>query len=182
MQMNQATCRTLAATLFGQWGLTGWNIKFRKMARALGKCYGGRKLIVMSVFHVNNDDANVVLDTLKHEIAHALTFVRYGGRASGIKGHGAEFRAMAELVGCSPDGCKATAPVGSVKVVPGNYYAICPGCSTEIQFYRKPKGERYHVKCGPEKGSLAARERVSPPVCKPVTDFFGGLIESNRKK
>lgn len=55
------------------YGLNDWRLEFRHMTATLGKCFQGRKLIKLSTYFIAVKPASRILNTILHEIAHALT-------------------------------------------------------------------------------------------------------------
>lgn len=147
--MNLDTLRNEAVVLFDMWGIGHWEFKLDKAPRRLGLCNYRDKVISIGEYHATHDSAEQVLDTLKHEIAHAVAYLR-----GECDGHGPKWKAIAKLVGCSPTACNATAEGVKLSVKPGKWIASCPNCDYVVQYYRKPKAakqERYHVNCGSAK-------------------------------
>ena len=68
-------------------GLYGWTFAFAATKRRLGVCKFQAKRIEIAEFYAANNPPESVLDTLFHEIAHALA----GPRA----GHGPNWKAIA---------------------------------------------------------------------------------------
>ena len=87
-----------------KWGLNGWTLKFNnRLTRALGRCLFSKNTIELQTRFVKENPEVVVLDTIRHEIAHALA----GHKA----GHGYEWKMWAIKVGANPE---ATVDAGSV--------------------------------------------------------------------
>jgi predicted SprT family Zn-dependent metalloprotease len=89
----------VARELMDEYGLTGWTFAWDSCTNSFGKCrYDSRtitlswKLTARRLMHGEDVD---VLDTIAHEIAHALV-----GAAAG---HGPEWRAMALDLGVDKD-------------------------------------------------------------------------------
>lgn len=155
--MTVAELELEAIVLFDQWNLNDWTLVIGKRARSLGVCRYRPKVIEITRHHIENDPYPDVMDTLKHEIAHALVFLQYGLT---VQPHGPEWKAMAEKVGCNPVACEATASVElRLSKPPGKWFAICPGCSVRFDYYRKPKilFGRYCAACGPDVGFLTVK-------------------------
>lgn len=140
--------------LWDQYNLHEWTFVLGRSKTRLGVCRYGPKEIEVSEVHARNDKAEVVLDTLKHEIAHALV-----GPGNG---HNEVWRTKAREVGCSPDACVAKSEDESLYRPPGKWFAVCPGCSHEFNWHRKPKHliGKYHMKCGSDRGMLTVKQRV----------------------
>lgn len=102
MQLQDAIQLTNAE--LRKWGLNDWTLKFNnRLTRALGRCVFNKKTIELQTRFVKENSEAVVLNTIRHEIAHALA----GYKA----GHGREWRMWAIKVGANPE---ATADATSV--------------------------------------------------------------------
>jgi len=159
--LNIQLLKNEAIVLLDFWNLSEWEFRLGTRCRSLGVCKMREKLIEVQEFHAIHDSAEDVLDTLKHEIAHALAWIRYG---TSIAVHGREWQELAKLVGCSPAGCETTAASISHRLAkqPGKYTATCGGCGQTFNWYRKPKRMtgKYCTPCGPDRGSLTIRENI----------------------
>ena len=100
--MDRSKLIAVAGELFEQHGLTarGWRLTFRNYAHRLGSCCSRKRIIALNSFYVENNGETPVLDTLLHEIAHALV-----GPALG---HSPVWKAMARKLGCIPRACSKT--------------------------------------------------------------------------
>jgi predicted SprT family Zn-dependent metalloprotease len=145
--MDQGKLIAVAAELFRLHGLDvrGWRLEFRNFANRLGCCSSQHKIIAINAYYAENNEEGVVLDTLVHEVAHALV--------GPVRGHDLVWKAMALKLGCIPSAC---GKIG-IKVQPGKWQASCPSCDYQFHKYRTPKFIRgyYCPKCGKEKGRLA---------------------------
>lgn len=138
--------------LWDEYQLYEWEFRLGRSKHRLGVCKFQEKVIEVSEIHARNDPAEIVLDTLKHEIAHALV-----GPGNG---HNETWKAKAREVGCSPDACNSHSKHETYRA-PGKWFAVCPTCTKEFNWYKKPKrmSGRYHMQCGESGGSLTIRER-----------------------
>ncbi len=125
--MEPDAARSLAATLMQRHGLDGWRFRFDHAKRRLGCCHYGSRTISLSKPLVLLNDEAVVVDTLLHEIAHALT--------PGA-GHGAAWRRQAVALGATPRRC---ADAADVKLPPAPYALVCDGCGAHLPRYRRPR-------------------------------------------
>jgi predicted SprT family Zn-dependent metalloprotease len=104
MQLQDAT--RLTHVELQKWGLTDWSLKFNnRLTRALGRCLFVQKTIELQTRFVKENSEAVVLDTIRHEVAHALA----GHKA----GHGYEWKMWAVKVGANPE---ATVDAASIKL------------------------------------------------------------------
>lgn len=102
--MNIHKVREIAAAEFLKHKIDGtWSFSFDKGRKRFGMCdYRTRTIslsLEMTVFNFEDE----VVDTIRHEIAHALA----GYKA----GHGPAWGAMCNVVGCRPLACYSAATV-----------------------------------------------------------------------
>ncbi len=91
---NEEQVRLVARFLMDEYALNDWNLTFRKMTRTLGQCSHRKKRIQLSTYFISCKPLNRILNTILHEIAHALLPYEAG--------HGKTWRAMAERIGAIP--------------------------------------------------------------------------------
>ncbi|ALA45108.1 hypothetical protein ADS69_00003 [Enterobacter phage phiEap-3] len=92
-----------ARTMMEKHGLisNGWTFRINgRITKTLGRCSYAKKLIELSGRHVAEDIYEDILDTLLHEIAHALVGRGYE--------HGKVWQAMALRLGAKPSPSKTT--------------------------------------------------------------------------
>lgn len=143
----------------------GWAFQWDNARRRAGSCRYYKKLITLSRHYVAlnvRDRLDDVIDTILHEIAHALT-----------PGHNHDdaWKAKAEEIGARPERCYDSATVQMPK---GKYVARCGGCGKEWRRHRPVKRGRcrYCAACGPDVGRLRyvdVREQ-EPPADQPSPD------------
>lgn len=95
--MEQQEIMNQARRLMDHHGLTDWSLKKSNAVQIAGMCYRNRKQISLSMKLLPNWPTDKVLDTVLHEIAHALT--------PNDKGHGDEWKAKCVEVGADPTRC-----------------------------------------------------------------------------
>jgi predicted SprT family Zn-dependent metalloprotease len=144
--MEPSTAKQLADDLIAEYpDLMGWTVRFSSRARRrLGLCNYTRKVIQLSSAFIELNGEDLVAETVKHEIAHALT-----------PGHGHDeiWKRMAVLVGAPHIRCAniAVRP-------PGRWVAVCPTCERVFFMYRRPKPrKRWCLRCGRFDGILNFR-------------------------
>jgi predicted SprT family Zn-dependent metalloprotease len=74
--------------------LRNWTLKFDSARRRAGACFPGKKLLTISLHHIELNDWVTIKDTLVHEIAHALAWEQFGER-----GHGPNWRRLVSRLG-----------------------------------------------------------------------------------
>lgn len=133
MTFDKSSLEKLAQQLLAEHSLTQWKFEWDQAKRRLGCCKYGPKIISLSLPNAELNTQAVSIETLKHEIAHALT---------PTDGHGPKWKQMARQIGCSQERCADR----STKVVKGEYRALCPSCGKEFHIHRSTK-KSYYCPC-----------------------------------
>jgi predicted SprT family Zn-dependent metalloprotease len=137
-------------------GLRGWSFGLSRARRRLGVCKYEAKRIEIAEYYARNSPEVSVLDTLLHEIAHAIA----GHSAK----HGPRWKAVAIRLGATPRSCESS---GQAVVEPGDWQATCPACEKTFYLYRQPRSPTgYRCKC--EALSPLMFEYVGDPARRPV--------------
>jgi predicted SprT family Zn-dependent metalloprotease len=137
-------------------GLRGWTFGLARTKRRLGVCKYKAKRIEIAEYYARNSPEASVLDTLRHEIAHAI--------AGPAARHGPRWKAVAVRLGATPRSCESS---GEAVVEPGDWQATCPACEKVLHLYRQPKSlTGYRCKC--EARSPLTFAYVGDPARKPV--------------
>lgn len=118
----------------------GWNAELSNTKRALGECRYCTKTVRVSRHHIECSSADSVIDTILHEIAHAIDFENRGR-----SGHDAEWRRVAVMVGATPRANKAHAY--NIKKPVYKYDVVCPKCGKLGSRNRKSRGIYRCKKC-----------------------------------
>lgn len=135
--------------------LRGWTFGWSKSRRQLGVCKYRSKRIEIAEFYALNSPKDSVLDTLLHEIAHAI--------AGPSARHGPAWKAVAVRLGATPRACEDS---DQVVVEPGDWQANCPACNKTVHLYRQPRSlTGYHCRC--EARSPLTFEYMGDPARKP---------------
>lgn len=95
--MNKADAARILIQELEKWGLRaqGWKGVFNnRTTRRLGQCSYTKKQIELVTFYVENNSEELVVDTIKHEVAHAL--------AGPGAGHGPKWKEWCLKVGAHP--------------------------------------------------------------------------------
>ena len=135
--MELKELEAIAARELTRHGLHGWTFGLADTKRRLGACKFRSKRIEIAEYYARNSAPESVLDTLLHEIAHAI--------AGPAAGHGPAWKAVAIRLGAAPHACDNTR---SAVVEPGDWQATCPTCGKTYHLYRQPRSPAgYHCKC-----------------------------------
>lgn len=133
----------------------GWRTNFSKSTNKLGQCSYDEKRIILSLLHLNSASEAEVINTIKHEIAHAL--------AGPGHGHDYVWAEKCEIMGISNvqetvtgsmnvDAARSTKEVEQkAKKKIGQLQKRCPTCNkvaVEINSIRLATGLWIRLKCG----------------------------------
>jgi len=154
--MELGTAVALTLNLLNEHSLIekGWTVKLGNGSRRLGVCYWHKKLIKLSRHHVLNGTDVEIMDTIRHEVAHAL--------AGPAARYGPEWKAWAIKLGAHP---RSHARAISYEM-PYKFVLHCPCCNKDIQKRRnRVSGRRLQIlacrKCGMQShGKLLLRRYV----------------------
>jgi predicted SprT family Zn-dependent metalloprotease len=111
----------------------GYTFKFGAYKKALGKCNLSEKIISLSKpWCINNlQEENVLIDTLIHEIAHAIAYELYNDTA-----HGKAWKMVCKHIGCTGNRTFNLLTHPTVTPPPGKHKYSCPNCDKKHQFHR----------------------------------------------
>src|SRR5271156_5554498 len=115
--MDLKELEAVASREFLKHGLHGWTFGFGNTKRRLGVCKYRSKHIEIAEYHALNNPIETVLDTLFHEIAHAI--------AGPAARHGPVWKAVAIRLGAVPRACDNS---HETVVKPGDWQATCGAC------------------------------------------------------
>ena len=147
-------------------GLIGWTFGFGDTKRRLGVCNFRKKRIEIAEYYALNSPHETVLDTLLHEIAHAI--------AGPTARHGPAWKAIAIRLGARPRACETS---DEAIVKPGDWQTTCPACKKTIHRYKRPKTlSGYRCTCKARSPLLF--EYKGNPTLRPVVPM---TIEQNVK-
>ena len=137
-------------------GLHGWTFALSNAKRRLGVCKYKEKRIEIAEYYARHSPEESVLDTLRHEIAHAL--------AGPAAKHGPRWKAVAARLGATPRACETS---GQAVVQPGDWRATCPACRKTVHLYRRPMASGvYRCRCNAARSPLTF-EYTGDPARKP---------------
>jgi len=114
--------------------LSDWTFKWNNRITSLGLCHYMRKTILLSrlwMAKVTDDEA---LDTILHEVAHALAWVRFGSYK-----HDTKWKLMCLELGARPNSL-ARVSVSEYDLYSDPKWTMqCTQCNVETPWMRKPK-------------------------------------------
>lgn len=123
-----------------------WELRFNHNMNHLGFCFHPKRKqrgrIELSRHYVFLNTPSFVLDTILHEVAHALVGPGHG--------HDVVWQSKAIELGANPTPCK------QAKMPRGKYGAVCPCCRDVFRRHRRPsaRADVFCKTCGPHRGIL----------------------------
>lgn len=126
--MDLRAVKSLARQLMNLHGLQAWEFAFDHAFRRFGCCHYRKQKITLSRRLASLNNENQVKDTILHEIAHAITFLKDNQR-----GHGRHWRARCREVGCNPQRCYNSDTVAAPK---SKWSLVCPKCGHTVTRHR----------------------------------------------
>jgi hypothetical protein len=164
--MDLKEVEVIASLELAKQGLHGWTFGWGDTKRRLGVCKYRSKRIEIAEYYALHSARASVLDTLLHEIAHAIV-------GPGI-GHGPAWKAAAIRLGATPKACDAST---DVVIKPGDWQATCSACKRTVHLYRRPRAlNGYRCRC--KAGAPLNFEFMGDPARKPAIPM--SIQESSR--
>lgn len=134
--MNLDLAERKAQRVLDEHGLSHWNFKWDNAVARAGQTRYRSQTISMSkkIVSINNED--MFMDTLLHEVAHAL--VGPG------KGHGAVWKRKVAQIGGKPSRCYDASEVETPEY---RYRVVCSNCGMKSGRHRKTKNLQACTRC-----------------------------------
>jgi predicted SprT family Zn-dependent metalloprotease len=141
--MKIETVRFEVESLLAKHGLLekGWRFKLANGKRLMGECIYGRNEIRISRWLITMGTDEEILDTLRHEVAHAVVGPGHH--------HGLKWKLVARQLGAKPEACVSEVSY----TVPHKYEVLCGCCHKVVQKRHRRANmakmhRRYHRSCG----------------------------------
>ena len=142
--MNTTEAKTMIAAAMREHGLLdeGWTWKWDRGVRRMGCCHYGPRRLTFSRALFERNTPERCLDTVLHEIAHALV-----GHSAG---HGPRWKAMVASIGGTPRACFTESDTNTV---PAKWLGRC-GCGREWKRHRLAQNVRHGASCPSCRGGI----------------------------
>ncbi len=127
--MDLQKAEQLARELLKEHGLDDWSFVWKRGIHKIGVCRYSSKRIELSKDLTAVNEEYHIIDTVKHEIAHALVGKGFG--------HGSTWRIKAIEIGCTP-----SSTADKSLIIPWKYLGTCPQCKDVWHRMRIIKGSR----------------------------------------
>jgi predicted SprT family Zn-dependent metalloprotease len=141
------TTRNVTAVAFlymHKYKLEGWSFGLDNAVRRAGQCDFAKKLITLSHHFVERNTDEEIVDTILHEIAHAI--------AGKEAGHGPLWAFVCGKIGAKPVACYDD----SVNMPKPKYRAVCAVCGKKFYRHRRPRSMRI---CGADRQLLIFKKQ-----------------------
>ena len=125
-----------ARELMDQHGLHEWSFRIDTAKTRMGACWHRKRQISLSEKHINFSREDEVIDTILHEIAHALVGRKHG--------HNKVWKDMCVKIGARPNRC-AKIELGDNFYEDAPWVGVCESCQSKWGRYRKPSGSCYYT-------------------------------------
>ena len=131
-----------------------WLFRWQNKKGALGTCSYNKKDIRLSKWYVELNDIEDVKDTILHEIAHGLTYVRHGKLGMG---HGVLWKKVCREIGAIPKSCSK-----DNLNKPKDHYKYNHTCKCGIHYGMHRLRKHYKYRCPKCKDPLfiSKKERI----------------------
>jgi len=117
----------------------GWVFSWMRSKRILGQVRTNStwKVIRISKAHAQHSEIEHIVDTIRHEVAHAMAIDLYG-----CYDHGITWKQCAVACGANPERYACDVDMGVSK-----YTLTCPNCGDEVKKHRRPKRNQACSNC-----------------------------------
>lgn len=134
--MDTTKVKGYAEQLLVQWGLSekGWTFVFNAAMSYAGECRYVEKQIRVSKPIAEIETEDFVYETVRHEVAHALTDPR-------AKAHGQEWKRWAVRVGAQPKATYTSSEVLEAATLKRAKYVLCCDGKVIRPYLRKPNAK-----------------------------------------
>jgi len=119
-------------------GLMNWRFGWNDARTSFGKCKHGSRRIELSKVLTPLRPKDETLNTILHEIAHALVGAGHG--------HDYVWRSKFVQLGGNGKRCSGMENVDKTKIAGADWVAVCPNGHVHVK-YRKPRAEASCGKC-----------------------------------
>lgn len=139
--MNKSEGKLLAMLHMEEHGLFDecWHFEFENCKRSLGRCHYMEEKITLSKWYVELNEEADVEDTILHEIAHALSWIRYGAMG---RGHGRLWKDICVEIGARPERLHK-----GILEYPNNHYKYIDSCLCGINYKMHRLRKRSKYRC-----------------------------------
>jgi hypothetical protein len=128
--MTEKSVEMLVREKLDFYKLTDWQVEINNTKRTLGMCCHSSKTIKMSKAFFTHMKYEDIIDTILHEIAHALVGPGHG--------HGEVWKAMAVRLGCTPSATAKGKHLPSAIERGAKWVMVTPSGKVVKSWFRRP--------------------------------------------
>jgi predicted SprT family Zn-dependent metalloprotease len=121
--MNKVEALNLMEDMMRQHGLYDWKAVITDNRSRLGYCHWTKKTIGLSIYHATGSTDGAIMNTILHEIAHALV-------GPSNDPHGPKWQRKALEIGCNAERC-------GYMNAPKKFTGHCPSCNKVFKVNRR---------------------------------------------
>jgi predicted SprT family Zn-dependent metalloprotease len=99
--MSENEVEKMFESLSKKYNLAGYSFMFDRAKSRRGRHIGIKKLITMSKYNIQHRSYEATKNTLLHEVAHAIAYMKYGRSQK----HNSIWRDIAVSIGCDGKTC-----------------------------------------------------------------------------
>jgi predicted SprT family Zn-dependent metalloprotease len=139
-----ALIQELAEAALADWqdDIPGWTFGWNNRTSSLGLCVYRKKQVQVSSIWASKLTDDEVMDTVLHEVAHAVAFTVHG-----CHDHGPVWKKVCMELGCTPKATARTSIPMSELGIQTKWQVLCNDCKTVSLYQRKPKRDIKHYAC-----------------------------------
>ena len=126
--------------LMRMYELNDWKFQYNNCKTSVGGCIAGRKILELSRHYAQLNSEDDMLDTMLHEIAHALAYLKYGRRV----GHDYRWVQIARAIGSIGE---RTAESKNLNRPKARFVYKCKKCGYERAVHRRFKRRKACYDC-----------------------------------
>lgn len=130
--MSEYEAKKTLRLLMDDYGLSDWGVGLSNARRAMGQTSCKKKMIYLSKELIRLAPDHIIINTMRHEIAHAVDYKRRGR-----SDHGWQWKNVALEVGANPD--RLVEENEFTKNIPHKYTYTCECCGTQAHVNRRLK-------------------------------------------
>ncbi|KKM82810.1 hypothetical protein LCGC14_1315620 [marine sediment metagenome] len=134
--MNTDQALIIGKQILKQHNIFDWNIEIDRAKKRLGCCHWKTKKITLSKEFTELNNEAIILNTIKHEVAHII--------AGYTAGHGQYWKVICKIVGCNDSRFVDSSIINRPK---GKRIYICPICKETYTYNRILKRNYSCITC-----------------------------------
>jgi predicted SprT family Zn-dependent metalloprotease len=128
--MTPTEARQITLRMLAENGLTGWTLRFGTARTQAGLCSYAKRQITLSKVLMAAGHYDSTMDTIAHEVAHAIVGSKHG--------HDRVWQMKHRELGGNGKRCLEATEIVNHDLLQGAYEGTCPRCARKIYMHRMP--------------------------------------------